>query len=131
MLPQSDKRGTKFDLKPLQSQSPSTEGHSLPLQPPQKDEKILSGPQRQRGLSQIANPGDHPGQALVIRNESPWDTYKKEFDCDLAGNVAVVIHHTWPSKVFALRSFPREAADKMLQRFSQLQHENIISASGA
>jgi serine/threonine protein kinase len=63
---------------------------------------------------------------VIIKDESPWDTYVKEFDCDLAGDVAIVVHCTCPSKAFALRTFPREVADRTLRRFDQLQHENVM-----
>jgi serine/threonine protein kinase len=142
MLHQSKKRGTRFILDPLKDKSPATtEEPPLPLQddqikPSKKQKatiqkpagKILSGPPKQLHLPQIVHRGDHTGQP-VIRDESPWDTYKKEFDCDLAGDVAVVVHCTCPLKALALRTFPGEVADKMLRRFGQLQHENIMSVN--
>jgi hypothetical protein len=64
---------------------------------------------------------------VIIRDESLWDIYKKEFDCNLTGDVAIVIHYMCPLKAFALRAFPRKIGDRMLRRFGQLQHKNVLS----
>ncbi|KAH8695669.1 hypothetical protein BGW36DRAFT_264057, partial [Talaromyces proteolyticus] len=65
---------------------------------------------------------------LKARDRSPWDTYEKEFTCDLAGEAAIVFHRSEPSGTLALRQYPGDIGTKMLHFFSQLQHENILSA---
>ncbi|EED20931.1 hypothetical protein TSTA_081640 [Talaromyces stipitatus ATCC 10500] len=50
---------------------------------------------------------------LLIRYESPWNTYEKELTCDLAGDTAIVVHRGAHSETFTL---------------SHLQHENVLSA---
>jgi hypothetical protein len=65
---------------------------------------------------------------LLIRYESPWNTYKKEFTCELAGETAIVVHRGVPSETFTLRSYTGETGVKMLLCFNHLQHENVLSA---
>ncbi|CRG91096.1 hypothetical protein PISL3812_08144 [Talaromyces islandicus] len=62
------------------------------------------------------------------KKESPWDTYRKVFSCDLAGDAAVVVHRRHPSEVLLLRSFSGDAAGQVLQWLNQLRHPNIMSA---
>jgi len=56
-----------------------------------KVRKILSG--SPRGLATTANPG------LVVQEESPWDTFRKVYDCDLAGTVTVTVRRSTPVRV--------------------------------
>lgn len=65
---------------------------------------------------------------LLIRYESPWNTYKKEFTCDVAGDTAIVVRRWSPSETFALRLYTGDTGVKMLHCFSHLQHENVLSA---
>jgi hypothetical protein len=65
---------------------------------------------------------------LLIRYESPWNTYEREFTCDLAGDTTIVVHRGAPSETFTLRSYTGDTGVKMLLCFSHLQHENVLSA---
>ncbi|EED22728.1 hypothetical protein TSTA_062160 [Talaromyces stipitatus ATCC 10500] len=63
-----------------------------------------------------------------VKHHSPWEDYRKEFGCELAGDAVAVIHKREPSKVFLLRCYPQSIGDQMLQWFTQLRHPNIMSA---
>jgi hypothetical protein len=91
----------------------------------EKPDKALN--HRQRGLSRSTKSDAYP--LLEFKHVSPWDSYRKEFACELAGDAVVVIHRKEPSKVLLLRSYPDVIADKMLQWFSQHQHPHIMSAN--
>jgi hypothetical protein len=95
---------------------------------PIHEERAPSGPQRLVDFTKGASFQNHPHPILKTRDQSPWKTYQKEFTCDLAGDAAIVFHRAEPSKTFALRQYPGDIGAKMLHYFSQLQHENILSA---
>ncbi|EDN08844.1 hypothetical protein I7I51_00501 [Histoplasma capsulatum] len=132
----ADKRYTQFNLGPLggdrlSSQSPA------PTQPPNKRKgspfqepprKLLKGKPRGLSLPVIVSSGDRAQQALVVRNESPWDTFSRVYECELAGPVAVVERIVRPSTVLAVREFSKEAIDETLDRFKCIRHDNIILA---
>ncbi|PGG98897.1 hypothetical protein GX51_06544 [Blastomyces parvus] len=149
MSTESDKRATMLDFKALKvrysspSESTSSAGRPDELHQSQRDlqskstskrkappaqertGKLMKGTQRSLGLPQIVESGV---QSLIVRNESPWDTFLKVFNCKLAGTVTIAVHRTRPSRVVAIREYPMEDAERMLQRFRQVQHQNIISA---
>ncbi|EDN08228.1 predicted protein [Histoplasma mississippiense (nom. inval.)] len=149
MSTESDKRATVIDFKSLKaryaspSESTSSAGRSDELHQSQHDlqskstskrkappaqkctRKLLKSPQRSLGLPQIVESGV---QLLIIQNESPWDTFLKVFNCKLAGTVTITVHRTRPSRVVAIREYPMGDAERMLQKFRQVQHQNIISA---
>ncbi|THC93592.1 hypothetical protein EYZ11_006945 [Aspergillus tanneri] len=68
--------------------------------------KIVQGPSKSLGLPQVADSEILGSRSLILRTESPWDTFKKVFSCELAGTVMIAIHH----------------------RFRRILHENVISA---
>jgi hypothetical protein len=95
---------------------------------PIHEERAPSGSQRLIDFTHGANSQNHSHPTLKARDQSPWDTYEKEFTCDLAGDAAIVFHRSQPSGTLALRQYPGDLGTKMLHYFSQLQHENILSA---
>ncbi|KAB8069051.1 hypothetical protein BDV29DRAFT_59736 [Aspergillus leporis] len=91
--------------------------------------KIIKGSPKGFGLPQVIEHAD-TRRALIVRNESPWDTFQKHFSCQLlAGTVIIAAHRSRPTKVIAIREYPAEIAEKMLQCFHHIQHENILSAT--
>ncbi|KAJ5267891.1 hypothetical protein N7478_010699 [Penicillium angulare] len=55
------------------------------------------------------------GSGLTVRDESPWGTFRKYYDCDLAGPVA------------AVRQYPIEDADKVLRNLHSMRHRSLAS----
>ena len=140
MSPILDKRGTRINLVPEVDQNPTVP--PSPPQIPQKDEAIKLPNKRkhsplrdppEKGLnhgqgSLLETPKSEAHRPLGVKHESPWDSYKKEFSCELAGDAVAVIHRRQPSQVLLLRSYPEGIADMMFQWFTQLRHPNIMSA---
>ncbi|OJD23046.1 serine/threonine protein kinase [Blastomyces percursus] len=131
----ADKRYTQFNLGPLgdrrspQSPAPNqppNKRNGSPLQEPSR--KLLKGKPRDLSLPAIVSSGDRAQQALVVRNESPWDTFSRVYECELAGPVSVVERLVRPSTVLAVREFPKEVIDETLDRFKRIRHDNIILA---
>jgi len=48
------------------------------------------------------------GPGLTARNEPPWNTFRKYYDCDLAGPVAVCVRSSGDRGVWAVRQYPIE-----------------------
>ncbi|KAH8695678.1 hypothetical protein BGW36DRAFT_299556 [Talaromyces proteolyticus] len=65
---------------------------------------------------------------VVRQSESPWDTFTKIYDCDLAGPLAVVAHRARPSQLFGVRTIRHKDIDQLLHLFESLQHPNVLSA---
>src|ERR1700761_8654860 len=53
--------------------------------------KILRGKPRELALPSIVKSGSSTTQVIVVRKESPWDTFQKLYECDLAGIVAIAV----------------------------------------
>jgi hypothetical protein len=134
--PQLDNRSTRIEVAENGIQSPSQSSpkdaqvsllkkrkHS----PIHEIDPVSSALQEQVGYSQGISLQTHPISSVRITNKSPWDTYRKVFKCELAGDVVIVVHRTEPSEVYALRSYREPIAAKVLHRLTQLQHKNILS----
>lgn len=144
-----DKRHTQFNFAPLRGSQPespnpvppatkpeplqSGEKHSQPtkrdgasLQGPSR--KLMKSPLRALTLPTIVDSGESVDKAVDVRKESPWNTFNKVYSCELAGLVTVVEPRCQPSKIFAIRKFPGDAREDIMQILGRVQHDNIISA---
>jgi hypothetical protein len=65
--------------------------------------KVIRGQPRELALASIGKSRSEGGNGLIVRNESPWETFKKVYECDLAGTVEVVARRSGPRVVHALR----------------------------
>ncbi|KAF7586861.1 hypothetical protein BBP40_008227 [Aspergillus hancockii] len=90
--------------------------------------EFSKGPSKEPCPPAKGDVGSSIARSLVIRNESPWKSFKEEFACDLAGPVSLAAHCTSPSRLLAVRAFSKNNADKVLRIFKHVQHYNIISA---
>ena len=100
--------------------------NASPLKEPSR--KVIKGPPKALGLSQALQSGGG-SQTLIVRDESPWDTFELSFSCKLAGTVAIAAHRSRPSRVIAIRQYSAGDVETMLQRFHHIQHENIMCSS--
>lgn len=108
-------------------EGPSKE-KTAPIREPSK--KSIQGFQMKGfGLPQVLGSGSL-SQSLVVRNESPWETFKPSFSCRLAGTVIIAARRSCfhPSLPTAIREYSAEDADKMLHRFRHIKHENVLTA---
>lgn len=64
---------------------------------------------------------------IVERHESPWETFEKGYECDLAGTVAVCIPLKGERAVRAIRQFSAMEADSVLQIVRSMNHDNVAA----
>ncbi|THC89975.1 hypothetical protein EYZ11_010564 [Aspergillus tanneri] len=95
--------------------------------PAEPSRKIIRGQPRALALPEISESGNSVASDLVIRDEPPWDTFDKSYDCDLAGNVAVCVRRSGRRTACAIRQYPREDADRILGILRSIRHNNIVS----
>ncbi|KAJ5522390.1 hypothetical protein N7527_006505 [Penicillium freii] len=72
------------------------------------------------GLENIAS-------VLIVRQESPWDTYRKVITYEVAGKVTIATRRTRPSRMVAMRIYRKENARRLIYRFGRLEHRNVLS----
>lgn len=100
--------------------------YASPLREPSR--KVINGTPKGFGLTQTLRSGGGT-KTLIVRDESPWDTFELDFSCKLAGTVAIAAHRSRPSRVIAIREYSAGDEEKMLQRFRHIHHENIMCSS--
>lgn len=89
--------------------------------------KVIRGSPRALALPKANGSGNSSGSDLIIREEAPWDTFKKYYDCDLAGTVAVCVRRSGRRAVRAIRQYSRKDADRILGILPDTRHKNVIS----
>ncbi|KAJ5982691.1 hypothetical protein N7451_012791 [Penicillium sp. IBT 35674x] len=62
---------------------------------------------------------------IIQRHESPWDTFEKGYECDLAGTVAVCLRFKGKRSIYAIRQFSVKEADRVLQILRFMNHDNL------
>ncbi|OQE16627.1 hypothetical protein PENSTE_c023G02063 [Penicillium steckii] len=97
------------------------EGESDPRVPTKK-----SDPPRHLTLPGITGSGNRFG--MKVRNESPWKTLTKIYDCDLADEVMVVVKKHKPNNVYLLQRFFEDRREEIYHRISSAQHINVAFA---
>ena len=65
--------------------------------------------------------------SLPVQDGSPWDTFRKYYECDLAGPVAVSVRISGDRAVRAIRQYPKENSEQVLQALRSLRHRNLAS----
>lgn len=151
MRPLDDKRVTKIlDTVPTLQQSPDKKDPAAPaneprlkpgpLQPgprpikrpttPSPSEppgKVIRGPPKHFTLQGTSHLENSFGWDGFVRNESPWDTFKPYYECDLAGNVSVCVRSSENRAAQAIRRYPSEDADRILGVLRSTSHKNVVS----
>ncbi|CAG8086419.1 unnamed protein product [Penicillium nalgiovense] len=64
---------------------------------------------------------------LIVRQESPWDTYRKVITYENAGKVTIATRRTSPSRMVAIRTYGKENARRLIYSFGRLEHRNVLS----
>lgn len=88
--------------------------------------KIVSGGQKTFGLPQVCEEGT--SHRLIVREESPWDTYRQTLRCNLAGDVFIAARRSRPSQVVAIREYTKGDVAKMRRLYDHLDHDNVLIA---
>ncbi|KAJ5640277.1 uncharacterized protein N7484_008139 [Penicillium longicatenatum] len=95
--------------------------------PSSKDtRKIVGGAPRSFGLPQVCEEGK--SHRLIVREESPWDTYRRTLKCTLAGDVFIAARRSGPSTVVAIRKYINGDVAKMRRMYDILDHDNVLTA---
>ncbi|KAJ5642678.1 hypothetical protein N7490_006678 [Penicillium lividum] len=87
---------------------------------------IITGPPKSLCLPHLLEL-DNISAALIVRQESPWNTYLPAITYDIAGQVVIAARRTRPSRVVAIRKYQRQDAKILIDRFRRLEHTNILS----
>ncbi|KAJ5938486.1 hypothetical protein N7466_001620 [Penicillium verhagenii] len=126
-----------FDTIKAQSQPPLTYPRSVtsknekssiaePKRPVHHhSQKAVTGPIKSLCLPRLHSLDDIRS-ALIVRHESPWDTYQQAISYDIAGEVVIASRRTRPSRVVAIRKYNRQDARSLIDRFGRLEHVNIL-----
>lgn len=97
------------------------------LTPRHHIKRTINGPPKALHLPQLCKL-DEASSVLLIRQQSPWNKYKPVLKCDIAGKVIIATQRSNPSRVQAVREYPKSGAEKLIQRFNCLRHANILSS---
>ena len=82
--------------------------------------KVITGRLKTLCLPHLGKMNDITS-ALLIRRESLWDTYYPVLTYDGAGP-----RRSRPSRVVAIRQFPKEETRRLIGRFGQLEHKILL-----
>lgn len=88
--------------------------------------KIVTGPPKSLCLPRLHSLDDIT-TVLIVRHESPWDTYQQAISYDIAGDVTIASRRTRPCRMVAIRRYCRQDARGLIDRFGRLEHVNILS----
>ncbi|KAJ6114206.1 hypothetical protein N7512_007651 [Penicillium capsulatum] len=88
--------------------------------------KIVRGGAKRFGLPQVCEEGT--SRQLIVREESPWDTYRRTLRCTLAGDVFIAARRSRPSQAVAIREYTKEDVAKMRRLYDILDHDNVLTA---
>lgn len=108
---------------PLGSNSNSKKRES-PHQIAHTRKKVSGGP-KAFGLPQVC---EGTSRRLIVREESPWDTYRRTLRCNLAGDVFIASRRSRPSQVVAIREYTEGDVVKMRRLYDILDHDNVLTA---
>ncbi|PYH76417.1 hypothetical protein BO82DRAFT_426160 [Aspergillus uvarum CBS 121591] len=133
-FPAGTEQATRIPSKPSDKhlENPSSKGRffeqrtAAPLLPV-PGRKIIHGQPRALALPSITESEDDALSDPILREQSPWDNFKRYYECDLAGAVIVSVRHSGHREALAVRQYRGEEASKILQVVRRIQHDNIAS----
>lgn len=88
--------------------------------------KVVTGPAKSLCLPHLCSL-ENIASVLIVRRESPWDTYQKVIAYEVAGKVTIATRRTRPSRMVAIRTYAKENARRLIFRFGRLEHRNVLS----
>ncbi|KAJ5465331.1 uncharacterized protein N7458_001017 [Penicillium daleae] len=78
--------------------------------------KVITGPPKSLYLPRLCYTDDI-GSFLIVRRESPRDTYQPVFTYDGAGKVTIDTRCSRPSRMVAIRKYPKQDTRWLIGRF--------------
>ena len=90
--------------------------------------KVIARKPRDLVLSAVSKGKTKGVYGAAVRNESPWDTFRKVYECDLGGVVEVVSRRSGPRGVYSLRQLPGKDPQDILEWVGSIRHPNVASA---
>ncbi|KAJ5769734.1 uncharacterized protein N7511_001785 [Penicillium nucicola] len=88
--------------------------------------KVVTGPRKSLCLPLLCGLGDI-ASVFIVRQESPWDTYRGVLTYEIAGKVTIATRRTRPSRMVAIRRYQRQNAQRLICKFGRLEHLNVLS----
>ncbi|KAI1829880.1 hypothetical protein DTO027I6_9239 [Penicillium roqueforti] len=88
--------------------------------------KVITGPPKSLCLPHLCGL-ENIASVLIVRQESPWDTYRKVITYENAGKVTIATRRTRPSRMVAIRTYGKENARRLIYRFGRLENRNVLS----
>jgi hypothetical protein len=88
--------------------------------------KVVTGPPKSLCLPHLCGL-ENIASVLIVRQESPWDTYLRVITYEIAGKVTIATRRTRPSRIVAIRTYAKENARRLIHRFGRLEHRNVLS----
>ncbi|KAJ6093637.1 hypothetical protein N7499_002968 [Penicillium canescens] len=88
--------------------------------------KVVTGSRKSLCLPRLCGVGDI-ASVLIVRQESPWDTYRKVITYEIAGKVTIATRRTRPSRMVAIRTYRRQNAQRLIHKFGRLEHRNVLT----
>ncbi|KAJ5318593.1 hypothetical protein N7476_005013, partial [Penicillium atrosanguineum] len=86
---------------------------------------IICGSLRDLGLPQICK-ARTPVSGLIVRSESPWETYQQDIRLELAGPMIVAHRRSRPFKKVAIRELRKNITYEFINRLRFISHENVL-----
>jgi hypothetical protein len=102
-----------------------TERTPAPLPP--INERITLGQHPDEGSPHSSRSGNR--SLPEVHKVCPWKSFKRRFDCELAGTVAIVTRRSDPTDIQALHQFAVKESKNIIQALRSLRHEKIFSAT--
>lgn len=91
-----------------------------------RSQKTVTGPIKGLCLPRLQNL-DTITSVLIVRHESPWDTYQQAISYHSAEDVTIAFRRTRPRRMVAIRKYHREDARGLIDQFGRLEHVNILT----
>ncbi|OQD76761.1 hypothetical protein PENANT_c119G05980 [Penicillium antarcticum] len=88
--------------------------------------KVVTGPRKSLCLPRLCGLEDI-ASVLIVRQESPWDTYREVITYEAAGKVTIATRRTRPSRMVAIRTYRKQIAQRLICKFGRLDHRNVLS----
>ncbi|KAJ5976489.1 hypothetical protein N7481_010196 [Penicillium waksmanii] len=89
--------------------------------------KVVTGPPKSLCLPRLCGL-ENNASVLIVRQESPWDTYRKVITYEIAGKVTIATRRTRPSRMVAIRTYAKENDRRLIQiRTSGTQERSLLT----